>query len=96
MKITDKEKEWIESRLIFDVENSQKRSDIQVAAKSLSLESENPENSYWLLVNHFIDAKNDDDLKKALKEVNSLNLFEATTNYGPKKPKRSGGKRTRK
>lgn len=95
MKITEKEQEWITGRLIFEVKDSKKRSEIQLAARSLSLESKDPENAYWLFVNHFVDPKNSDDLKEALKGLNRLDLFEATTNYGDKK-KRSGGKRTKK
>lgn len=96
MKITEKEQEWINGRLIFEVKDSKKRSEIQLAARSLSLESKDPDNSYWLFVNHFVDPKNSDDLKEALKGLNQLDLFEATTNYGEKTKKRFGGKRTQK
>lgn len=95
MKITDSEKNWITSRLIFEVEDGDRRSDIQLAARSLSNDSDDPENAYWLLVNHFLDPENDADFKKASEGVDPVSLFEENTDYKPKS-KRSGGKRTKK
>ena len=95
MKITKNEQEWIQNRIIYEVKDSVKRSEIEQAARSLSLEAKDPDNAYWLFLNHFVDPKNESDLKEALQDVDQVNLFESTTNYETKK-KRSGGKRTKK
>jgi hypothetical protein len=95
MKITKNEQEWIQNRIIYEVKDSVKRSEIEQAARSLSLEAKDPDNAYWLFLNHFVDPKNESDLKEALQDVDPVNLFESTTNYETKK-KRSGGKRTKK
>ena len=95
MTITKNEQEWIQNRIIYEVKDSVKRSEIEQAARSLSLEAKDPDNAYWLFLNHFVDPKNESDLKEALQDVDQVNLFESTTNYKTKK-KRSGGKRTKK
>jgi len=77
MKISNNEREWIQNRIIYEVDDSVK------------------ENAYWLFLNHFVDPKNESDLKEALKDIDPVSLFESTTNYEEKK-KRSGGKRTKK
>jgi len=97
MEISDKEKNWINSRLIFEVENSKDRSSIQLAAHALAAESDDPENSFWLLLLHFLDPKNNKDLKKALKKIDPISMYENQKLYDkPKNKKRSGGKRTKK
>ncbi len=95
MKISKNEREWIQNRIIYEVDDSVKRSEIEQAARSLSIEAKDPENAYWLFLNHFVDPKNESDLKEALKDIDPVSLFESTTNYEEKK-KRSGGKRTKK
>lgn len=95
MNVNDKERDWINSRLIFEVDDPKKRSDVQVAARSLASDTEDPENYYWLFVNYFIDENNSDDLTEALKGVDEISLLENSVNYG-KMGKRTGGKRTRK
>lgn len=95
MKVEDSEREWINSRLIFEVEDAKKRSQVQIAARSLANETKDPDNYYWLFVNYFIDSENADDLADALKNVDEISLLENSFDYG-KMGKRTGGKRTRK
>lgn len=98
MKVSDKEREWINSRLIYEVKTSEERSNIQLAAHALADESDDPENSFWLLVHHFIDPKNKKDLTKTLKKIDPVSVIENSTLFEKPKPKkkRSGGKRTKK